>query len=134
MAEDFTAPRHVLLEVDDEGDLQTIHDEGTRTATSRFWGVHWNRKSRKWMAHYRDADGKQHYIGSFVEEEEAARAVNKAICDAGLEGKRRTNASTRRARWCRSPAEVGNYRATAPPSSRRTRRATRRRRRPSSGA
>ena len=91
-ATSFTAPRHVLLELDDEGDLQTILDGGARTATSRFWGVHWNRKSRKWMAHYRDADGKQHYIGSFVEEEEAARAVNKAICDAGLEGKRRTNA------------------------------------------
>ena len=44
------------------------------------------------MAHYRDADSKQHYIGSFVEEEEAARAVNKAVRDAGLEGKRRTNA------------------------------------------
>ena len=91
-ATSFTAPRHVLLELDDEGDLQTILDGGARTATSRFWGVHWNRKSRKWMAHYRDADGKQHYIGSFVEEEEAARAVNKAIRDAGLEGKRRTNA------------------------------------------
>ena len=62
-ATSFTAPRHVLLELDDEGDLQTILDAdgGARTATSRFWGVHWNRKSRKWMAHYRDADGKQHY-------------------------------------------------------------------------
>jgi hypothetical protein len=31
-------------------------------------------------------------VGSFDDEEEAARAVNKAIRDAGLEGKRRMNA------------------------------------------
>ena len=37
---------------------------------------------------YRDADGKRYYY----EDEEAARAVNKAISDAGLEGKRRMNA------------------------------------------
>ncbi len=60
--------------------------------SSRFWGVHWDRRKRKWQAQYRDADGKQHAIGLFADEEEAARAVNKAIRDAGLEGRRKTNA------------------------------------------
>jgi len=84
----------VLLELDDEGDLQTIHDDdgGARTTSSRFWGVTWNRRSKKWRAQYTDADGKQRTIGYFDDEEEAAHAVNKAIRDAGLEGKRHMNA------------------------------------------
>ena len=64
---------------------------GAPTTSSRFWGVHWNRRRRKWQAYYSDADGKQHTIGYFDDEEEAARAVNKAISDAGLQGKRRMN-------------------------------------------
>ena len=92
-ATSFTAPRHVLLELDDEGDLQTIHDEGgAGTTSSRFWGVTWNRKRKKWLAYYTDANGKQRTIGHFDDDEEAARAVNKAIRDAGLKGKRRMNA------------------------------------------
>ena len=84
----------MLLELDDEGDLQTIHDDdgGARTTSSRFWGVIWNRRSKKWRAQYTDADGKQRTIGYFDDEEEAAHAVNKAIRDAGLEGKRHMNA------------------------------------------
>ena len=48
-ATSFTAPRHVLLELDDEGDLQTIHDDvdgDARTTSSRFWGVRWDRRNR----------------------------------------------------------------------------------------
>jgi hypothetical protein len=67
-------------------------DGGTRTTSSRFWGVSWKRKDKKWHAYYNDADGKDRSVGFFDDEEEAARAVNKAIRDAGLEGKRRTNA------------------------------------------
>ena len=51
----------------------------------------WDRRAKKWLARYHDADGKQRHIGCFDDEEEAARAVNKAIRDAGLEGRRRTN-------------------------------------------
>ena len=65
---------------------------GVRTASSRFWGVNWDRANKKWKARYKDANGKQRTIGRFDDDEEAARAVNKAICDAGLEGKRRVNA------------------------------------------
>ena len=46
---------------------------------------------KKWKACTTDADGKQHHIGRF-DDDEAARAVNKAISDAGLEGERKTNA------------------------------------------
>ena len=108
-ATSFMAPRHVLLELDDEKELRSIdggttvaYDPGAETidyegdgdalTSSRFWGVTWDRRRKKWMAYYKDADGKQRSIGYFDDEEEAARAVNKAIRDAGLEGKRRTNA------------------------------------------
>jgi len=78
---------------DSGDDTATYFGEGgARTASSRFWGVSWDRKKKKWQARYKDADGKKRWIGYFDDEEEAARAVNKAICDAGLENKRRTNA------------------------------------------
>ena len=44
------------------------------------------------MAYYKDADGKQRHVGRFDDEEVAARAYNKAIRDASLEGKRHMNA------------------------------------------
>ena len=75
----------------------TVADEvegTTRTAaSSRFWGVTWHQENNKWLAQYRDADGKMRCIGHYDDEEEAARAYNDAISDAGLEGKRHTNAS-----------------------------------------
>ena len=64
---------------------------GARTTSSRFWGVSWHRESKKWKAAYRDADGKTRYIGHFDDEEEAARARDQAIRDAGLQGKRHMN-------------------------------------------
>ena len=65
---------------------------GARTTSSRFWGVTWDRNKKKWQAQYRDANGKNRFIGYFDDEEEAARARDQAIRDAGLEGKRRMNA------------------------------------------
>jgi hypothetical protein len=66
-------------------------DGGARTTSSRFWGVYWHRGDKKWTAQYYDVNGKRRHIGCFDDEEEAARAVNKAIRDAGLEGQRRIN-------------------------------------------
>ena len=60
--------------------------------SSRFWGVTWDRRRKKWQARYTDADGKDHHVGYFDDEEEAARAHDQAIRDAGLEGRRRMNA------------------------------------------
>ena len=76
---------------DDEDEGEKEGDGDVRTASSRFWGVYWHRGDKKWLARYKDANGKQRHIGSFDDEEDAARAVDKAIRDAGLEGKRRTN-------------------------------------------
>ncbi len=62
------------------------------TATSsKFWGVTWNKRERRWQARYRDANGKRRFIGLFDTQEQAAHAVNAAIRRAGLGGKRRTN-------------------------------------------
>jgi hypothetical protein len=90
-------------EEEEDGDSTIAYDSGDETAdyegdgeltttSSRFWGVTWDRRSKKWQARYKDANGKRHSIGLFDDEEEAARAVNKAIRDAGLEGRRKTNA------------------------------------------
>ena len=59
--------------------------------TSKFWGVHWDKKRRQWQAAYNDANWRKRYIGYFDTQEQAAHAVNAAIRRAGLEGKRRTN-------------------------------------------
>ena len=59
--------------------------------TSKFWGVSWDKRERRWRAQYKDANGKKRYIGCFDTQEAAAHAVNAAIRRAGLEGKRRTN-------------------------------------------
>ena len=60
--------------------------------TSKFWGVSWDKRDRRWKAYYYDANGKRRFIGLFDTQEQAAHAVNAAIRRAGLEGKRRTNA------------------------------------------
>ena len=69
-----------------------LGEGGARTTSSWFWGVHWDRKHKKWQAYYKDADGKQRFIGYYDDEEEAARARDQAIRDAGLESQRRMNA------------------------------------------
>ena len=59
--------------------------------TSKFWGVSWENKSRRWKANYNDADGKNRHLGLYDTQEAAAHAVNAAIRRAGLEGRRKTN-------------------------------------------
>ena len=59
--------------------------------TSKYWGVHWHKRKRRWQASYHDANGKHRSLGSFDTQEAAAHAVNAAIRRAGLEGKRHTN-------------------------------------------
>ena len=59
--------------------------------TSKFWGVNWDKRARRWKAYYKDADGKKRTIGLFDTQEQAAHAVNAAIRRADLEGRRKTN-------------------------------------------
>ena len=50
---------------------EPVEDEsgGAPTASSRFWGVYWDRRDKKWRAGYKDADGKNCHIGYFDNEE-----------------------------------------------------------------
>jgi hypothetical protein len=48
-----------------------------RQGPSKFVGVHWNKKDRKWIAGIRH-DGKLQHLGRFDDENEAARAVDTA--------------------------------------------------------
>ena len=72
--------------------------------------MHWNRPSKKWQASYYDADGKQRYLGLFDDEEEAARARDKAIRDAGLQGQRHMNAVDATSALVPKPSDAPNYR------------------------
>ena len=47
--------------------------------SSKFWGVSWNKRARRWEATCADVNGKPRYIGLYDTEEEAAHAVNAAI-------------------------------------------------------
>ena len=51
----------------------------------------WCKRDRRWLAGYKDANGKKRHVGVFDTQEAAAHAVNAAIRRAGLEGKRKTN-------------------------------------------
>ena len=59
--------------------------------SSKFWGVCWDKRNRRWRAQYTDANDKMRFIGNFDDQEAAAHAVNAAIRRAGLEGRRKTN-------------------------------------------
>ena len=58
---------------------------------SRFWGVRWIRRDKRWMAWYTDAKGEKCHVGHFFDEETAARARDEAVRAARLEGKRTMN-------------------------------------------
>ena len=66
-------------------------ERAASATTSKYWGVCWCKKGRRWKASYLDANGKNRHIGYFDTQEQAAHAVNAAIRRAGLEGRRKTN-------------------------------------------
>ena len=47
--------------------------------TSKFWGVTWNKRARRWAAYYYDANGKKRHVGNFDTQEDAAHAYNAAV-------------------------------------------------------
>ena len=48
----------------------------TKDATSKYYGVYLDRRCNKWLS-FINKDGKQHYVGLFKDEKEAALAYNK---------------------------------------------------------
>ena len=50
-------------------------DGGARAASSRFWGVTWDRRKKKWQARYYDADGNRRTVGRFDDGEALALQV-----------------------------------------------------------
>jgi TPR repeat protein len=51
--------------------------KGVKRQTSTYRGVSWNKRVNKWVANIR-SDGKKRHLGSFEDEEEAAKAYDKA--------------------------------------------------------
>jgi hypothetical protein len=52
-------------------------NHGGRPTSSRFKGVSWHKAARKWTAQIKDAD-RQHYLGCFADEIDAALAYDEA--------------------------------------------------------
>ena len=61
--------------------------------TSKFWGVNWNKKNRRWAAQYVDANSKKRYLGLYDTQEAAAHAFNAAIraLPPDVQRRRKTN-------------------------------------------
>ncbi len=59
----------------------------TTGKTSRFFGVYWDKQARRWHAVVRRGD-KQHFVGRYDDDVDAARAVDKWLM---ANGRRRVN-------------------------------------------
>ena len=83
-----------LQEEEEEEPSEATSDDIDEWAkrVSRFVGVAWDEKRRKWKVTLNELDGKDRTIGRYDDEREAAYARNRAVLDAGLEGRRRMNA------------------------------------------
>ena len=62
-------------------------------ATSKFWGVCWDKRKRRWMAYYTNANGKTCHLDYYDTQEAAAHAYNAAISalPPDVQARRNTN-------------------------------------------
>jgi AP2 domain len=51
---------------------------GSRNGSSRFKGVSWSARKKKWLVQFR-CHGQYHFVGYFADEEAAARAYDQAL-------------------------------------------------------
>jgi hypothetical protein len=91
-----------------------------RNWSSKYRGVSWHKQNKNWQAQIYD-DGKQHYIGYFEEEEEAARAYDRAararlgsgaMLNFPAEGERvvpQNSSKYRGVSWCKKSKNIGNF-------------------------
>lgn len=61
-----------------------------KNSSSKYKGVCWHKRNKKWIARYRDADGKLIHIGYFESEIEAHQAYQKAVKELHGEFLRKT--------------------------------------------
>ena len=102
-------PRELTIRLDRSAVVAPDPARDPTETTSKFWGVTWDKSKRQWKAKYKDAIGKTRNIGRFDTQEEAARAVNKAIRDAGLQNKRRMNPVDAMGALVPKPSDAPNY-------------------------
>ena len=102
-------PRELTIRLDRSAVVAPDPARDPTETTSKFWGVTWDKSKRQWKAKYKDAIGKTRNIGRFDTQEEAARAVNKAIRDAGLQDKRRMNPVDAMGALVPKPSDAPNY-------------------------
>jgi hypothetical protein len=57
---------------------QNQQNTGSRGGSSRFKGVSWNKRKRKWVVAFR-WDNNARFVGYLTDEEQAARAYDRAI-------------------------------------------------------
>ena len=57
---------------------QNQQNTGSRGGTSRFKGVSWNSRRKKWRVAF-NCNGRFHWVGYFDDETEAAKAYNAAV-------------------------------------------------------
>ena len=67
--------------------------DGPKEATSKFWGVCWDKRKRRWMAYYTNANGKTCHLDYYDTQEAAAHAYNAAISalPPDVQARRNTN-------------------------------------------
>lgn len=53
-------------------------DKGSKNSSSKYLGVHWNKKSSKWMSQI-FVNGKSEYLGYFTDEKEAGEAYKNRL-------------------------------------------------------